>query len=105
MQGYVKLSRTRLKDWRSTATTTTTARGNRFIFISQSNCKTGVIEVNSASLGQHYRLIVKFKMTLDQMRSQLGVLLEVSQYTPGLPKQNEEQTRNATGNLLVPIDY
>ena len=43
-------------------------------------------------------------MTPDQMRSQLGLLLEVSQYIPGLPKQNEEQTRNATRNLLVPMD-
>ena len=44
-------------------------------------------------------------MTQNQMTSQLRVLLEVSQYTTGLPKQNEEQTRNATGTLLVPMDY
>ena len=43
-------------------------------------------------------------VTPDQMRSQLGVLLEVSQYTLWLSRQNEEPTRNATKNLLVPID-
>ena len=43
-------------------------------------------------------------MTPDQMSSQLGVLLEVSQYTLWLSRQNEELTRNATKNLLVPID-
>ena len=65
MQGYVKLSGSWLKDGRRTTTTTTTARGNNFIVITQSNCKTGVIETNSPSLGQHYRLIVEFKTTLD----------------------------------------
>ena len=48
--------------------------------------------------------LVFLLMTTDQLRSQLGVFLEVSQYIPGLPKQNEEQTRNATRNLLVPMD-
>ena len=43
-------------------------------------------------------------MTQDQMTSQLGVLLEVSQYTPRFPSQNKELTRNATKNLLVPSD-
>ena len=35
-------------------------------------------------------------MTPDQMRSQLGEHLEVSQYTPRFPSQIEELTRNAT---------
>ena len=65
MQRYVKLSGTWLKDGRCTTTTTTTARGNNFIVITQSNCKSGVIEINSPSLGQHYWLIVEFKTTLD----------------------------------------
>ena len=51
MQWYVKLTGTWLEDWRSTTTTTTTSRGNSLIFVSQSNCKIGVIKVNSTSLG------------------------------------------------------
>ena len=35
-------------------------------------------------------------MTPDQMRSQLGDLLEVSQYTPRFPSQIEELTGDAT---------
>ena len=65
MQRYVKLSGIWLKDGRCTTITTTTARGNSFIVITQSNCKTGVIEINSPSLGQHYWLIAEFKTTLD----------------------------------------
>ena len=43
--------------------------------------------------------------TRSKMRSQLGVLLEVFQYKLWLSRQNEELTRNATKNLLVPMDY
>ena len=92
MQWYIKLTGTWLEDWCSTTTTTTTARGNSFIFISQSNCKIGVIEVNSASLGQHYRLIVEFKTTLDsKFGGRLTLLL-----LP-LPMAFDSETR--TGHL------
>ena len=88
----MKLSGTWLKDWRSTTTTTTTARGNSFIFISKSNCKTGVIEINSPSLRQHYRLIVEFKTTLD---SSFGRRLTLSLFP--LPRAFDSETR--TGHL------
>ena len=92
MQWYVKLSGTRLKNWCSTTTTTNTMRRNSFIVIPQSNCKTGVIEINSPSLGQHYRLIVEFKTTLDSsFGGRLTLLLSP------LPRAFDSETR--TGHL------
>ena len=59
------LTGTRLNDWRNRTTTATSARRSSFIFILQGNCEIGVIKVHPASLGQHNRLIVKLKSTLD----------------------------------------
>ena len=92
MQRYVKLSGTWLKDGRCTTTTTTTARGNSFIVITRSNCKTGVIEINSPSLGQHYWLIVEFKTTLDcNFGARLTLLL--------LPLPRAFDSETCTGHL------
>ena len=107
MQWYVKLTGTWLEDWCSTTTTTTTARGNSFIFISQSNCKTGVIEMNSPSLGQHYRLIVEFKTTLDiSFGGRLTLLLFA------LPRAFDRETftghlcgRNRLGQIFHLTDF
>ena len=68
------------------------ARGNSFIFISQSNCKIGLIEANSASLGQHYRLVVEFKTTLD---SNFGWRFTLLLFP--LPRAFDSKTR--TGHL------
>ena len=48
---YVKLKGTRLKDWRTTTSTVTSARTSSFILISQNNDELGVIKVHPRPLG------------------------------------------------------
>ena len=60
-----KFTGTWLQHWSSTTTTATSARRTSFILIFQGNCEIRVIKVRLPSLGQHNRLIVKLKSTLD----------------------------------------
>ena len=59
------ISGTWLKDWCSTTTTATSARRNSISFVFQGSGKIDVFKVHSSSLGQHNRLTVKLKPTLD----------------------------------------